>query len=1115
MSFAARLRVYRPDGDSIGFLTEPSGWSASMPFNDLSALQLRYAKAAQNSGFLASPVEVAIEVSSGGAWKEPRNARYRLVESSANRVDGDANVVEYTLQSYASLMEGIVVIPKAFGSESNYDKDGKRKMLSSSVGKILHDVTNEARRTVPGLAPGLKLGFTATADSNGNPWSNKITIYYDPGTSLYTILDNLASQGNCDWWLEGRTVKVVNPGKGSKTTGIKLFGDATEAPVRSTIGGLLHTAFLVGDSQTWKMENKGGVPKPWGTSMKVITQGGVRDYGTAQELMRAELESGSQERTEYTWSAPIESIVRDGEFPLIDYNVGDSVEFVGKAGSWETMRVHQVSLNFESSLKIQFTLNDRFVDAQVRNAKRQKGIVNGATSDAGTGSVPSRPEHTKPKPKAPEGVVVASEGYWDENGWPKSRVRVGWAPVQQDTNGAVIDISRYNLHIAGFWQGTYDAVGLTATRENLPINTLVWVFVSAVSRDGVQSDWARASVTTKSPSSILEAPTMLSLSVQTGVVYAKWDGKLKGAGNPFLPPPSFTYARIEEAESPDGPWAEVGKLLSAGTITVGHASDVGKPYWYRAVAVDRLGVGSWVGPAAQVTITNDLDDKIKEGLKGASDEIKKIAEEAAAGANAVIVAPAGSSPTKRSNGKPVEDGDVWIATDASGNTLGVYTYLARVSAWVPRKLIADSVLVPGTLGTVSIKDGAITSPKITVDQALVNKIVTSELFAGKITANMLSTDFGINGDGVRIDRNGIRLTSGNSTFQLTKDGFKAITGSETVFNIGKTGHATFKGDVLAGSTIQSPTIKGGQISGSTIKGGQIEGGQVVGAEINTMYTDNVASIALSKQFFYASDASGAIRVTITAQNSSKPGIYLYNFGNNYCGSLNALRLQVGDKKELPGICLEGPVGGGKQPRIEMGNTETGNPWKNYIYIASSDNLTQQAQITLRGDNYWKMGNNEASIQGKGSSIYLYGIRGGSDSRTLSINGSWEVFYSTSARRFKTDVQDVKIPRPEAILDVPLRTWVDKRDIERYKETLAEWSASDASERGPEPRYPNRAIGLIAEEVRDAGFDEYCSYWDGEIDGIQYERLWTVLIPIVRELRARIESLEKEKNGIPY
>ena len=602
-NLAARLRVYAPDGAALGVLTEPADWQASLPVNDVSALKVAYPVAAANAGLLDVACEVAVEVNSGQGWVEPRNARYRRIEVDADRANRAADVASYTMPGYASLLDGCVVVPAKYGVAANYDEDGKRKFLSATVGQILSTVLLEARGLVTNLIPGLTLGFTPTADSLGKAWSRRVTIYYEPGLSLLTILDNLAQQGQCDWWLEGRTLRVVNPDSGAADTSVRLDGDPSAMPVRSSLAGLLHTAFLVGESETWRVDNP-GTPTPWGTSMRVLTQGGVKDAGTARELIGAELASGAAERVEYTWAAPVAAA---RALPLVDYRPGDYVQARGKAGAWERMRVHQVTLDFgRDGLAANLTLNDRFVDAEVRRAKRMKGIVNGASGDAGTGGLP-RAERAIPA--TPQGLVSESVGYWADNGMPMSQVTVSWAPVTVDTTGTAITLAHYVVSVGG---RTVETSGTSVTVDGLECGSTARISVRAVSLHRVAGGAATGSRVCAWPLARLDPPTVLGATCEYGIVTLSWDGKLKTAGGQaYVPPKHMARLDVQEASSPGGPWKTLGAVVAgANILTVDRQSVIGQTRWYRGVAVDRLEAASDPGPAVQVVVSSLVSEAL-------------------------------------------------------------------------------------------------------------------------------------------------------------------------------------------------------------------------------------------------------------------------------------------------------------------------------------------------------------------------------------------------------------------------------------------------------------------------------------------------------------------------
>ena len=78
-------------------------------------------------------------------------------------------------------------------------------------------------------------------------------------------------------------------------------------------------------------------------------------------------------------------------------------------------------------------------------------------------------------------------------------------------------------------------------------------------------------------------------------------------------------------------------------------------------------------------------------------------------------------------------GRIWIILDAQGNTVGIKQSVNGV--WASYGLMADQVIVPGSMGTVSLKDGAVTAAKVTASDELWAKIAT---FAKVTTQHLLA-----------------------------------------------------------------------------------------------------------------------------------------------------------------------------------------------------------------------------------------------------------------------------------------------------------------------------------------------------------------------------------------
>lgn len=108
--------------------------------------------------------------------------------------------------------------------------------------------------------------------------------------------------------------------------------------------------------------------------------------------------------------------------------------------------------------------------------------------------------------------------------------------------------------------------------------------------------------------------------------------------------------------------------------------------------------------------------------------------------------------------------------------------------------------------------------------------------------------------------------------------------------------------------------------------------------------------------------------------------------------------------------------------------------------------------------------------------------------------------STSASKYKTDIQRSYVSDyGERLLELPTATWMDKAETERYVD-------------GESQDKPVRHFGMIAEDLADAGLEMLVSHGqDGELEGIQYDRIGPALIPVIKQLQDKVNKLEEKLN----
>lgn len=80
-------------------------------------------------------------------------------------------------------------------------------------------------------------------------------------------------------------------------------------------------------------------------------------------------------------------------------------------------------------------------------------------------------------------------------------------------------------------------------------------------------------------------------------------------------------------------------------------------------------------------------------------------------------------------------GRIWVVLDGSGDMIGIK--ISNGSAWSSYTMVADQILVPSSIGTVSIADGAITTPKMVAESVTAEKLNVSEIWANEAWLNVL------------------------------------------------------------------------------------------------------------------------------------------------------------------------------------------------------------------------------------------------------------------------------------------------------------------------------------------------------------------------------------------
>ena len=147
---------------------------------------------------------------------------------------------------------------------------------------------------------------------------------------------------------------------------------------------------------------------------------------------------------------------------------------------------------------------------------------------------------------------------------------------------------------------------------------------------------------------------------------------------------------------------------------------------------------------------------------------------------------------------------------------------------------------------------------------------------------------------------------------------------------------------------------------------------------------------------------------------------------------------------------------------------------NYVSFVTGDNAT-----TFQSDGFLRSGHIAQNTTSATSNVHI---------RSDGI-----MFMIGSATKYKSDIQllENEVEYSKRILDLHPKSWIDKGEQER------------GDVRG-------RYYGVIAEDVEELGLSEYTTKnEDGELESVQYDRLWTLLLPVVREQESEIKNLKQE------
>lgn len=126
----------------------------------------------------------------------------------------------------------------------------------------------------------------------------------------------------------------------------------------------------------------------------------------------------------------------------------------------------------------------------------------------------------------------------------------------------------------------------------------------------------------------------------------------------------------------------------------------------------------------------------------------------------------------------------------------------------------------------------------------------------------------------------------------------------------------------------------------------------------------------------------------------------------------------------------------------------------------------------------------------------------SGSANVIVAADGALVRSTSASKYKTDIIRTNIPDyGEKLLNLPTATWTDIAETKRYRDDPVNQIK------------PTRNFGMIAEDLAEAGLEMLVVRGtDGELEGINYDRIGPALIPVIAKLKNEVEILKQKIGG---
>lgn len=384
-----QLVAYDVGGSRRGVVPPGLSLTRYLALGETPTLEAEYTALQGRMEHLEGAVEVAFQYSNRGEdWVEPINGRYIIDGDNFDRLDHGQAVHRLSFLGLVNQLRYADVGTKSL------TKEGQRKFSNATPGTIMATLIGEAKAA--GLLRGLSIDFSGSETSTGASWAKTCSRVLDPTNDLLTLLESLGEAGLVDYWTEGRTLRLANPGStlardlSDGDNPVYLRDQAiTASPENVSYGDVITQVRVIGENGCrWTFTNENALDD-FGPRIATVTASGVTDTDTARSYADEQLRAGQ---------APVQSLTREYDVldstpfvPDRDFRLGDWIKVDNAAGPGRRMRVIATSLREESGQTKAFVtlgakrrpLLLRVASHLVREAKPKRVGTNPGSKDPG------------------------------------------------------------------------------------------------------------------------------------------------------------------------------------------------------------------------------------------------------------------------------------------------------------------------------------------------------------------------------------------------------------------------------------------------------------------------------------------------------------------------------------------------------------------------------------------------------------------------------------------------------------------------------------------------------------------------------------------------------------